>query len=53
MAIEGTVYIVDDDDAVRDSLQALMDAVTEETEAIDARSESQAETNASEGGNPA
>ncbi len=27
MGIEGTVYIVDDDDAVRDSLQALMDAV--------------------------
>ncbi len=27
MGIEGTVYIVDDDDAVRDSLQALMDSV--------------------------
>ena len=27
MDIESTVYIVDDDDAVRDSLQALMDSV--------------------------
>jgi two-component system response regulator FixJ len=33
MAIEGTVYIVDDDDAVRDSLQALLDAVGLRSEA--------------------
>ncbi len=33
MGIEGTVYIVDDDDAVRDSLQALMDSVGLRSEA--------------------
>ncbi len=33
MDMEGTVYIVDDDDAVRDSLQALMDSVGLRSEA--------------------
>ncbi len=33
MGIEGTVYIVDDDDAFRDSLQALMNSVGLRSEA--------------------